>query len=128
MKPQKGSAGSTILMVEDEKEVLKLVKTMLERFGSSVITAKNGHEAVSAIKGRNNEVDCVITDLLMPGMDGWETLACIKEISPDTPVVLASGFDEAQVMEGKWGQSPDAYIQKPYRMSELKAVLKRVLY
>jgi two-component system, cell cycle sensor histidine kinase and response regulator CckA len=59
----------------------------------------------------------------MPGMNGWETLEALRALRPGIPVVLASGYDEAKVMEGKRAELPQAFLHKPYSMAELKAAL-----
>ena len=123
---QKEDSSRTVLLVEDEAEVLTMVKTMIERFGNSVIAAQSGHEAVSILKQRIEEVDCVITDISMPDMDGWETIAAIREMSDTMPVILASGYDKASLDERIKEHDPEGFIQKPYQMRELKAKLEQI--
>jgi two-component system, cell cycle sensor histidine kinase and response regulator CckA len=70
-----------------------------------------------------NLIRCVLTDLTMPRMNGWETLAALRKLSPGIPVILSSGYDEAKAMEGKHAELPQVFLHKPYRMAELKAAL-----
>ena len=72
-----------------------------------------------------DEIRCVLCDLTMPRMDGWETLAALRKLAPDIPVILASGYDEAQVMAGDHPERPQAFLGKPYQMVQLKAALSR---
>jgi CheY-like chemotaxis protein len=59
----------------------------------------------------------------MLGMNGWETLAALRALRPDIPVILSSGYDEAMAMEGKHAELPQAFLHKPYSMAELRAAL-----
>ncbi len=67
------------------------------------------------------------TDLAMPRMNGWETLTALRNISPEIPVILSSGYDEAQVMAEKHPDRPDAFLGKPYQLKELREMIDRVL-
>jgi PAS domain S-box-containing protein len=123
----KPRTSGTVLAVEDQQEVLRMLKTMIERAGYNAIAVQSGQEAVSLIRERPGAVDCVITDLSMPGMDGWETTAAIKAVSPEIPVILASGHDTAGLENQSKDRLPDGYLQKPYQMSGLRSVIKQVL-
>ncbi len=74
-----------------------------------------------------HEIFFVLSDLTMPRMDGWETLAALRKLSPDIPVVLSSGYDEAQVMAGDHTEQPDAFLGKPYQLKGLRETINRVL-
>lgn len=124
---QKEHSSPTVLLVEDEAEVLTMVKTMIERFGNSVIPVQSGYEAISILKQRVEEVDCVVTDLSMPDMDGWETITAIRDLSETMPVIVASGYDKASLAERIRQHGPDGFIQKPYQMMELKTKLEQLL-
>lgn len=84
MKPKR-----TILCVDDNEQSLSIRKVMLETRGYRVITCSNGEDALKVFK--NGSVDLVLTDLVMPGLDGTELVARIKELSPQTPAILFSG-------------------------------------
>jgi PAS domain S-box-containing protein len=115
--------GGTVLLVEDDEMMRKMVETLLTHLGFTVIAAKDGVEAVELFRKHRDEFRCVLCDLTMPRMSGWDTLAAIRALRPDIPVVLASGYDEARVLEGKGAELPQAFLHKPYRMAELKAAL-----
>ena len=74
-----------------------------------------------------HEIFFVLSDLTMPRMDGWETLAALRKLSPDIPVALSSGYDEAQVMAGDHTEQPDAFLGKPYQLKGLRETINRVL-
>jgi CheY-like chemotaxis protein len=60
-------------------------------------------------------------------MNGWETLAALRKLSPDIPVILSSGYDEAQVMTGNYAEQPNAFLGKPYQLKKLEETISRVL-
>ena len=90
--------GGTVLLVEDQDMVRKMAELMLKRLGYQVFAASCGAEAVELLRENPDRVSFVITDLTMPGMDGWETLTALRKIRPHIPVILVSGHDEARVM------------------------------
>jgi CheY-like chemotaxis protein len=63
----------------------------------------------------------------MPHMDGWETMAALRKLSPDIPVILSSGYNETQVMAETHPERPNAFLGKPYRIGELDSTMRRVL-
>jgi len=124
---RKNSHESNVLLVEDQKEVRQLAKKILQHLGYGVVAAENGHEAISIVKEGSQQIDCVLTDLSMPGMDGWETIASLKDMNSEIPVILASGYDETTLAQDKKRKDPDAFIQKPYQMAELKTALRQIM-
>jgi two-component system, cell cycle sensor histidine kinase and response regulator CckA len=119
--------GGTILVVEDEEQVRNMVRIMLTRLGYGVLEAKEGNEAVEIFQKHQNVIRCVISDLTMPVMSGWDTLAALRRLSPDIPVILSSGYEEAQVMSGEYRERPQAFLGKPYRLQELKDTISQIL-
>lgn len=84
MKPKR-----TILCVDDNEQALSIRKVMLETRGYRVLTCTSGEEAIECF--RKGGVDLVLTDLIMPGVDGTRLIEEIKNISPETPAILLSG-------------------------------------
>ncbi len=84
MKPKR-----TILCVDDNEQSLSIRKVMLETRGYRVVTCASGEEALKVFE--NGGIDLVLTDLIMPGLDGTELIARIKSVSPQTPAILFSG-------------------------------------
>ncbi len=117
--------GGTVLLVEDEEMVRKMTATMLTRLGFKVLTAKDGVEALEVFQQHLSEIHIVLSDLSMPRMNGWETLSAIRRIRPDIPVILVSGYDEAQVIAGDHPELPQFFLHKPYQMAALKDALAR---
>jgi len=117
-----------VLVVDDESMVRNMAGTMLEkRLGYEVITACDGFEALDIFRSRKDEIDLVLLDLSMPGMNGWETLAGLRVLRPDIPVILTSGYDEAQAMRGEHPEQPQVFLHKPYGASDLRAAIAKTL-
>ncbi len=74
-----------------------------------------------------DQIRCVLCDLTMPRMDGWETMVALRKLAPGLPVILASGYCEAQALAGDHHERPQAFLNKPYELQELRATLIRVL-
>ncbi|MFZ2445236.1 MAG: transporter substrate-binding domain-containing protein [Syntrophobacteraceae bacterium] len=115
------------LLAEGEPMFRNVVRAMLKGLGFEVVAASDGIEAVELFRARKAAVRLVLIDLNMPRMNGWETLAAVRSIRPDIPVVLTGGHDKAGVMDGERPGRPQAFLSKPYQMAQLKAVLETVL-
>jgi PAS domain S-box-containing protein len=123
----KTEVDGSLLLVEDETDVRKMVKMMLSRLGMAVLEARDGVEAVELFRRHKNEIRIVLCDLTMPRMDGWEALAAFRELSPNIPVILYSGYDEGKVMDAPHPEQPSAFLQKPFSMKELYASIRQIL-
>ena len=117
----------TVLLIEDEEPVRNMAKIMLTRMGYTVLEAKDGVEAVEIFQQHQDEVCCVLSDLTMPCMDGWDTMAALRKLSPDIRVILSSGYDEAQVMADEHPELPNAFLGKPYQLKGLRDTISRVM-
>jgi PAS domain S-box-containing protein len=125
-EPRSEIAG-TVLLVDDEDSVRALGRRMLERLGFEVITAGDGEQAVATFKRRRGEISCVVLDLTMPRMDGETALEEIRRIDERVPVVMSSGYDETKLAERLGHGRSVSFIQKPYRMDDLRRVLLPLL-
>lgn len=126
-KPSRIADGSTILLIEDEEMVRKMVVAMLSQMAITVIPARDGIEAVELFRQHQDTIHCVLTDLTMPRMSGWEAISALRSIRPDIPVILASGYDEANVMEDNHPDMPQVFLHKPFSAADLKAALEKVI-
>ncbi|MCM2284989.1 MAG: response regulator [Desulfobacula sp.] len=123
----KSEISGAVLLIEDEEMIRDMAKNMLIRFGYTVIEAQDGVEAVEIFQKRQNEICCVLSDLSMPRMGGWETLSALRKIRTDLPVILASGHNKDVVMAGNHPELPQAFLYKPYSMSALKEALSKAM-
>ena len=117
----------TILLVEDHEMVRKMAKAMINRLGFEVLMAKDGKEAVEIFRERWQEIHLVLTDLTMPQFNGWDTLEALRRIRPDIPVILTSGYAQASALDPDRTERPQAFLNKPYQMDDLKRALARAL-
>jgi PAS domain S-box-containing protein len=117
----------TLLLVDDDECLLESTGAMIERMGYKLLTARDGIEAVAVFREHRDEIRCVITDLTMPRMDGWETLAALRQFRPDLPVILASGYDKGQVMSGSHPEQPQAFLGKPFGLRQLREAVALAL-
>ena len=117
----------TVLLVDDDAILLEIMEHVLQNLGFKVFVADSGKEAVVLLQKHQDIIDYLITDLSMPDMDGWETLAALRKIRPDLPAVLSSGYDETQAMSGDHDESFQGFLHKPYTKADLNNVLGRIL-
>ena len=117
----------TILVVDDEEIVRKVVKAMLERYGYTVVLAEDGLQASEIFEQLREEVRLVILDLNMPVMNGEETLRRLKLINPTVPILLSSGYNEMEAIQRFAGKGLAGFVQKPYTSTRLAETLRSLL-
>jgi two-component system cell cycle sensor histidine kinase/response regulator CckA len=117
----------TVLLVEDEEAVREAAQFLLEKAGYVVLAASTGEMGVEVFRELKDEIQAVILDVSMPGMDGLEVLRIIKSMRPDTHVIVWTGFDEQDVADELRKHGVDAFLEKPAQVKELARVLKSVL-
>lgn len=113
----------TVLVVDDEPSVREFARSALEYGGYRVVEAGDGREGVEAFRALAGEIDVVLLDLTMPRMSGEEALREIRKIRGTTRVILSSGYNEVEATRRLVGRASVEFIQKPYTVRELLAVL-----
>jgi two-component system cell cycle sensor histidine kinase/response regulator CckA len=116
----------TVLVVDDEGPVRRLVTTMVERLGFETLAAADGQEAVEVFREHADSITCVLLDLTMPRMDGGEACLEIQRSRRDVPIVLSSGYEETELFERFDGYEMAGFIQKPYKLAKLREILQSV--
>jgi PAS domain S-box-containing protein len=116
-----------ILLVDDEKDVLSIGKTILERYDYRILTAGNGKEAIEVYKKHKDNIHLVIFDMIMPKMGGDELFLQLKEINPEVRTILASGYSKNGRAQSILDNGVIEFIQKPYQMQELLSTVRNVL-
>ena len=125
-KADKSLCGNeSILIVDDEEDVLKISEEMLARNGYTVITAKNGEEGI--IKYSENFPDLVLFDIGMPGIGGIKSLQEMMGVDSNVKVVIMSGYSEKRSIEEARKLGAKAFLQKPYHVTELLKTIRSVL-
>jgi len=117
----------SVLVVDDHLATVELIKSSLEGLGMDVRTARNGAECLLAVEEK--QPDLVILDVMMPVMDGFQTLRILQESpqSRNIPVImLTARSDDADIAYGwRWGVT--SYLTKPFSVEHLVALVRRVL-
>jgi PAS domain S-box-containing protein len=125
--PRKAEAAATILVAEDEPALRVLVTQTLEKLGYTVLAAANGYEALRFIERRKSGIDLLITDVIMPLMNGRELATRLESILPATKVLYMSGYtDEVLAFHGIAQREID-FIQKPFTLSDLAGKAEMML-
>lgn len=114
----------TVLVVDDDKLVLEALHLLVESYGYRCLTAINGRAAVTRLKEKS--VDIVVTDIVMPEMDGLQLLSHIKDNYPDTDVIVATGYSDKASYADVIRAGAIDFIKKPFERDELEAKLNRV--
>jgi PAS domain S-box-containing protein len=117
----------TILVIDDEDAVRQTAKSALESYGYNVVVAENGKEGVDLFHELNHKVAAVLLDMTMPVMSGEEALMGLKRVRRGVPVVLSSGYDEAEATRRFTGKGLAGFVQKPYTAAGLAEKMKIVL-
>ncbi|OGK07830.1 MAG: hypothetical protein A2W80_02560 [Candidatus Riflebacteria bacterium GWC2_50_8] len=108
-----------ILLADDEETILSLTEMMLEPYNIEIICAGDGARAVEIFENQKQEIALVILDMVMPKLSGEETFNKIKAISPEIPVIIASGHSRNETLQRFTGASFDGFLQKPFRIQDL---------
>lgn len=111
-----------ILVVDDEKNILKLYKAELEDEGYTVVTANSGREALDIYE--QEKPDIITLDIMMPEMDGIQVLRQIKQKTPDIPIVMLTAYDYRDDFS-VWVS--DSYVVKSSDLTQLKATIRQIL-
>jgi len=123
--PWQGSG--TILLVEDEDQVRQIAKELLIIFGFTVLEAVNGKEALELYQRSATEITLVMTDMGMPIMDGYELFYELKKLNPELPIIVSSGYGDAEVSSRIGSDNIAGLISKPFGSDHLQEVLKKAL-
>ncbi len=121
------SDGGTVLFIDDQPAARRIGSIMLKRLGFKAIEAEDGIQAIELFRECQDEIRCVLSDLTMPRMNGWETLEALRRIAPNIPVILTSGYDQTHVLKGMHPEMPQAFLHKPYLAADLKIALVKAL-
>ena len=126
--PRSWHGSGVVLLVDDEEGVREVGKHVLERLGFTVLTARDGREAVEVFAEHAAEIVCVLLDLTMPRMDGREALKELRRLRPDVRVMICSGYGE-QEFASLFPDAPDSlgFIHKPFQMREFSEKLRAFL-
>jgi CheY-like chemotaxis protein len=117
----------TVLLVEDEESVRQLVKETLERKGYRVLEAENGEAGLTVAAQHQQQIDLVITDVVMPHLGGQELAQRLRASRPEIKVLYLSGYTEDAVVGEGTVESGKAFLQKPFTLQSLARKVREVL-
>ncbi|WP_031496910.1 hybrid sensor histidine kinase/response regulator [Bryobacter aggregatus] len=117
----------TILVVEDEGGIRALVRKILRRQGYNVLEAAHGEEALRVMHDFNGHIDLLLTDVMMPGMNGVELSYKALEAKPSLKVLFVSGYTDESLLEAGQFPSGTAFLQKPFTLGSLLGKVREVL-
>jgi len=120
------SGNECILVADDDPMILSMIKSALKVHGYSVIEASDGEEAMKIFKGRQAEINLVLIDQTMPKVSGQEVCEQILKLSPETPLILTSGYGFAET-ESLNGNKSFSFIGKPYSLPDLFSLMRQHL-
>ena len=126
-RSQDAPGAGAVLVIDDEESVRVFVNTVLTHEGFEVLLARDGCEGLDLFRNSRLNVQLVILDMVMPRMGGEETYQALKEMRPDVPVFIMSGYLHKEVMARFAGQEVFGFLQKPFGGAELIAEVKRVM-
>jgi PAS domain S-box-containing protein len=123
-----GKEKTTIMVVDDEPNVLRLASRWLNRAGYNVIEAKNGDEALASIELRNGDIDVLFSDIVMPGkLNGWALAEEVSDRYPGIGIQLATGYDQVSQQEkGRVTKKRFPVLSKPYSLTDLSDSVRRL--
>jgi signal transduction histidine kinase/CheY-like chemotaxis protein len=121
------SGSETILLVDDEQMIIDVGQAMIEKLGYRVLIAKGGHAAIDCVRSHGSQIDLMILDLIMPDMDGGKLFDVVRQMAPQIPILLCSGYAKNQKANDILQRGADGFIQKPFNVFELSQHLRNIL-
>ncbi|PWU01174.1 MAG: hypothetical protein C5B51_23440 [Terriglobia bacterium] len=122
-----GESRKTILVVDDEPEIRKLVGAMVSQFGYRALTADSGEHALTLYKNLEEPVEMLITDVVAPGMSGPMLADKLTALQPDLKVLYISGYDNTQVVQKYVVEKGHSLLSKPFSVEELRQKMSTLL-
>ncbi|MCB0061083.1 MAG: response regulator [Caldilineaceae bacterium] len=122
-----GLAGKLVLIIDDEDDVRQVTSEILEMSDIRTLNAASGKSGLQIFQQHRNEVDLVLLDLSMPGMSGDEVIQGLRNLRPDVPIVLLSGYDEYEVTRRLGDSCSISFLQKPYNVDGLLQMIEQQL-
>ncbi len=119
--------GESILVVDDEGQVLRLAKRILESYGYDVLLVEQGSQAVETLRANLGKIDLVILDIGMPGMGGRETQRRLRELDPEIPILISSGYSPGGQAKQMLAMGAQGFLPKPYQIDDLARAVRRIL-
>ncbi|MBN2529099.1 MAG: response regulator [Deltaproteobacteria bacterium] len=125
--PVKDLRRHTVLLVDDEVLIRKSAKRIFEKIGYAVYVAEDGQRAIQILSEHRHEIDLIVLDMIMPIMDGPATFARAREMRPDIPVILCSGYSKDDSATELLKNDNVGFVQKPFSVGEISSRMSQIL-
>jgi PAS domain S-box-containing protein len=116
-----------ILLIDDEAIVRDTVEVLLKQMGYDTLCAEDGRKGLEIYRAQADQIDLVISDMIMPGLSGRDVFYRIKEINRSCPVIISSGFTKDENLEQLKNDGLAGFLQKPFRRDELNRMISEIL-
>ena len=126
-RPSETSGTETLLVVENESAIRTLLQVALRRNGYTVLTAESGREALELVRNHTGAIHLLITDVMMPDMDGPELVRHLSTIRPDTRTLFMSGYMDDTLGERGILATSANFIQKPFSPRTIAQRVREIL-
>lgn len=123
----KAEGTETILLVEDDPAVRAVARRALTRFGYSVLSAEGGEEALSIVREHEGTIHMLLTDIMMPGMNGVEVATAVTALRPRIRVFFMSGYADQDLVRQGLLEPETHFLQKPFTPQELAERVRTIL-
>jgi two-component system, cell cycle sensor histidine kinase and response regulator CckA len=127
LNPMHSWSKRTVLVVEDERLMRRLLERVLSSDDTSVLLAADGQEAIDIYRDHKREISVVLLDLGLPRVSGWDVFNSLKGENPDVRIVVASGYLEPEVKNKMHEAGVEHFIEKPYRLDQLVETLQGLM-
>ncbi|MGM0452161.1 MAG: ATP-binding protein [Thermodesulfobacteriota bacterium] len=117
----------TLLIVDDEADILEIAREMLETLGYTVIATDSGKKAIDIYAAQKDAIDMVILDMIMSPMDGETVYERLRAVDPEVPVLLSSGYSKSRQADAIMEKGCNGFIQKPFNMQTLNRQIRQIL-
>jgi signal transduction histidine kinase/CheY-like chemotaxis protein len=124
--PAVGAAVDHVLLVDDEEVVRKSTARLLELQGYNVLCAEDGQEGVALFKSYQPLISFVVLDVIMPKMGGMKAFEAMREIDPEVPIIVTSGYTQTEKAKEFLDRGAVGFLSKPYRSDALKAMIAKI--
>ncbi|HKK70247.1 MAG TPA: sigma-54 dependent transcriptional regulator [Candidatus Krumholzibacteria bacterium] len=126
-RPDEALEPGTVLVVDDEEQMLRSQERMLVREGYAVLTATSANEALDRLRGADHDVDVVLTDLRMEGMDGMQFVETAKRLYPDLEIIMMTGYGTIETAVEAMRKGAYDFLPKPFKRMQLLKIVSRAM-
>ena len=117
----------TVMVVDDEDQIIEYLSRALEKSGYSIIVARNGYEALEVFEKRREEISAIILDLVMPQMDGSQCLKELLKLDPGVKVIISSGFSANGKIRDVVKEGAKGFVVKPFDVAQILSLLRDII-